>query len=457
MSEVKVNKISPRTNCGTVTLGDSGDTFSIPAGVTLTNSGTATGFGRTGAVDWDTTKKTTGFTAVNGVGYFCDTTSSAFTMTLPATPSAGDIVALKDYANTFDTNNLTVGRNGSNINGSAADAVISVQGQSLTLIYIDATQGWSAIYGATDADLPVPQFVAATGGTVSCCGDFKIHTFTGPGTFTVTNAGNPFGSVALEYLVVAGGGGGSDGNNAGGGGGAGGLRFASPSLSPLSYPAKPLAGSTLTAAVQGYPITVGAGGAGGPNGGAIGGSGNSSIFSTITSAGGGAGGTTNAGVNGGSGGGGGSNNDSTYKNGGTGNTPPTSPSQGNNGGRGRHTPPISEGAGGGGGAIAAGTDGDTPPAGGPAGDGGDGGGFPTAFGSTNGVPSGSFRYYAGGASGGGNSVGTAGLGGGGVGGTDPSGPGSAGTTNSGGGGGGAQTGNGGAGGSGIVVIRYKFQ
>ena len=47
MSEVKVNKISPRTNCGTTTLGDSGDTFAIPAGVTITNSGTATGFGRT--------------------------------------------------------------------------------------------------------------------------------------------------------------------------------------------------------------------------------------------------------------------------------------------------------------------------------------------------------------------------------------------------------------------------
>jgi hypothetical protein len=55
MSEVKVNKISPRTNCGTVTLGDSGDTFSIPAGVTLTNNGTATGFGATGAVSWNTT------------------------------------------------------------------------------------------------------------------------------------------------------------------------------------------------------------------------------------------------------------------------------------------------------------------------------------------------------------------------------------------------------------------
>ena len=48
MSEIKVNKISPRTNCGTVTLGDSGDTFTIPAGATITNNGTQTGFGRTG-------------------------------------------------------------------------------------------------------------------------------------------------------------------------------------------------------------------------------------------------------------------------------------------------------------------------------------------------------------------------------------------------------------------------
>ena len=57
MSEVKVNKISPRTNCGTVTLGDSGDSFVIPAGATITNNGTQTGFGRTGTVDWDTTPK----------------------------------------------------------------------------------------------------------------------------------------------------------------------------------------------------------------------------------------------------------------------------------------------------------------------------------------------------------------------------------------------------------------
>ncbi len=57
MSEVKVNKISPRTNCGTVTLGDSGDSFVIPAGATITNHGTQVGFGRTGTVDWDTNAK----------------------------------------------------------------------------------------------------------------------------------------------------------------------------------------------------------------------------------------------------------------------------------------------------------------------------------------------------------------------------------------------------------------
>jgi hypothetical protein len=96
MSEIKVNKISPKQTCTQVTLGDSGDTFTIPAGVTLTNSGTATGFGPTGAVSWDTTPKTTTVTAVSGVGYFVDTTSGAITVNLPA-GSAGDIVAFRLY------------------------------------------------------------------------------------------------------------------------------------------------------------------------------------------------------------------------------------------------------------------------------------------------------------------------------------------------------------------------
>ena len=79
MSEIKVNKISPRTACGTVTLGDSGDTIAIGAGVTTS------GMGRTGTVDWQTSSiKTSTFTAADGEGYFANTSGGAFTMNLPA-------------------------------------------------------------------------------------------------------------------------------------------------------------------------------------------------------------------------------------------------------------------------------------------------------------------------------------------------------------------------------------
>ena len=85
---------------------------------------------------------TTGFTAVAGEGYFCDTTSAAFTATLPASPSLGDEVTLVDYAGTFDTNNLTVGRNSEPIQGSAADLTVAVERAAFTLVYVDGTQGW---------------------------------------------------------------------------------------------------------------------------------------------------------------------------------------------------------------------------------------------------------------------------------------------------------------------------
>ena len=91
MSEVKVNKISPRSGT-TVTLGDSGDTFTIPSGATINNQGTATNFGATGSASWTTTVKTGDFTAVAGEGYFVDTTSGEIDVTLPA-GSAGAVVA----------------------------------------------------------------------------------------------------------------------------------------------------------------------------------------------------------------------------------------------------------------------------------------------------------------------------------------------------------------------------
>jgi len=94
-----------------------------------------------GGTSWQAVK-TSGFTAVAGEGYFCDTTSGAFTATLPASPSLGDEVTLVDYAGTFDTNNLTVGRNSENIQGSAADLTVSIERAGLTLVYSGSTYGW---------------------------------------------------------------------------------------------------------------------------------------------------------------------------------------------------------------------------------------------------------------------------------------------------------------------------
>jgi hypothetical protein len=443
------NIISESANV--ITIGASGDTVTLAAGASQS------GFGRTGTVNWDTTKKTTGFTSVSGNGYFCDTTSSAFTATLPATPSAGAIVAFSDYTGTWTTNNITVGRNGSNINGAASDLILNQNNTTATLIYVDATEGWRVIdTGSLSSIFIPPAFVAATGGTVTCCGNYKIHTFTGPGTFTVTCAGNSNGSNSVDYLVVAGGGGG--GTN-GGGGAAGGFRYSNSTFSVSGAPGAPLASSTaVPVTATGYPITVGSGGAGAPWGSAPSiTSGNPSTFSTITSTAGGFGGMgtparTAGGNPGGSGGG------SNYNNApgiGSGNTPPVSPSQGNNGGG----SPATDSGGGGGGAMAAGsglgpTQQRQP--------GGVGAGIPTAFGS-NGVLCGSYRYYAGGGGGATQSTsptltGNGGTGGGGASGIQE-GTAVSGTANTGGGGGGAAGGSGvsGGGGSGIVVIRYKFQ
>jgi hypothetical protein len=482
MSEIKVNKISPRTACGTTTLGDSGDTITIPAGVTITNSGTAAGFGATGAVSWDTTAKTTGFTAVDGVGYFVNTTAGAITVTLPLSPAAGAVVAVSDYAGTADTNNITIGRNGSNINGAAADLTISKENSAITLVYVDSTQGWKATDTSSLTDIELqPSYITATGGTPTTCGDYKIHTFTGPGTFTVSTIGNPIGGPSnVDYLVVAGGGGGGNGDYAGGGGGAGGYRESS-GVASGSYTVSPLGAcvSALPVSVQPYSIAVGAGGAGvasycnQTNPGSV------STFSSITSTGGGGSGTYSiAAGNGGSGGGApanaGGGNPTTQI--GVGNTPPVSPPQGNSGGQGLTTPGA-DSAGAGGGASAVGIN-STPSLGGVGGagiqnnicgnsyywSGGAGGsagsnpghGVSGGCGGIGGGGGASIQGSGSSGAGGGSAINNGAAGGGPTGG---GGTGGSGGANSGGGGGGGAHpgGNGGAGGSGIVIIRYKFQ
>jgi len=461
MSKIEVNQIS--SQCGsTLTIGQSGDTVTLAAGATQS------GFGRTGTVDWNTTAITADPNpAVSGTGYFVNTTSGAITVTLPTSPAAGDIVAFADYALTWDTNNLILDPGSNKINGDTEDYTVSSEGKSLTLVYTDSTQGWKVVNDGNSNAGAQTLFVTATGGTISYCGDYKIHTFTSPGTFCVSCAGNASGSNSVDYLVVAGGGG---GGSEGGGAGAGGYRESSGTASGC-YSVSPLGAcvSALPVSVTGYPVTVGGGGAGdgpapcGPI--STGTPGSNSVFSTIISAGGGGGGSKcnscasqKAGASGGSGGGGSRDAGPSYP-GGAGNTPPVAPPQGNNGGNSTGTG-DSNGAGGGGATAVGGSSSPPNQAGGSGGSG--------ATSSINGTPT----TRAGGGGGGTNcgtapSAGAGGPGGGGAGG--PGGPGTsavAGTANTGGGGGGGAYGNGCApygkqpgksGGSGIVIIRYKYQ
>ena len=442
MSKIEVNEID-KTTGSTLTIGGSGTTVQLGTGASQT------GFGATGGISWQTAIKTADFTAASGEGYFVNTSGgSDITVTLPASPSAGNVVAIKDYARTFGTNKVTLARNGSNMDGVAANTDLVANGTSATLVFMDSTKGWSLINDDETSRIGA-KFIAASGGTVTTvCTNFKVHTFTGPGTFTVSCAGNAGGSNTVSYMVIAGGGG-SGGSEGGGGGGAGGYREGL-GLND-SYSGSPLRASTgVPVTATGFPITVGAGGAGSPGPGCNEGSqGASSVFSTITSAGGGFGNQHSMpapGGDGGSGGGGGARQGQT---GGSGNTPPVSPPQGNNGGSSApgSSPSGVDAGGGGGGAGGAGQNAANCTS-------GDGGAAITT--SINGTPT----ARAGGGGGGneGNHQSTA-TGGGGAGGFQST-AGVAGTANTGGGGGGSGTntpGAGHAGGSGLVIIRYKFQ
>jgi hypothetical protein len=137
--------------------------------------------------------QTTSFTAVAGRGYPCNTTSAGFTVTLPATPSAGDQVQIVDYAGTFDTNALTINPNGEDIEGETGNLGLDGEREGVILTYIDSTQGWIATSGineGTDALQALP--------------------------------------YSIDFLVIAGGGG---GGSVGGGGGAGGYRTSTQTVS----------------------------------------------------------------------------------------------------------------------------------------------------------------------------------------------------------------------------------
>jgi len=381
-------------------------TFTLPSAdgtagqVLQTNGSGVLSFATVGGLAWQSIVTASTLTAVAGRGYWINTTSNACTVTLPASATNGDTIILADYARTWGTNAVTINQNSLNFQGyTSPNPIYNTSGQSVTLVYSGATQGWIPTVD-DDVTLETPQ---------------------------------PY---SVDFLVVAGGGGGAtatDSSSYGrGGGGAGGYRTSTQSVS---------IGTVIT-------VTVGDGGAGTTQGSSssISGSG----LTTITSAGGGAGGLATGG-NGGSGGGAGDEAlvGSGNRSGGSGNTPSTSPSQGNNGGN--IVSPSNNDAfagGGGGGAGAVGSNAGASHVGGNGGNG-------TASSIT-----GSSVTYAGGGGGGGNDRGTGGTGGGGSG-SDYNGPNStAGTANLGGGGGGGTyvgaipsgSANGSAGGKGVVIL-----
>ncbi len=419
MSTIKVNKLEQRSGCTATVGGGAGKTVTVDAttvtlgrcggSVSLASGATQSGFGDpASAVLFCTTAKTSPFTAASKVGYFVNTTGGAVTVTLPSSPSAGDIVAFKDYGGTWNVacKAVTLNRNGSKINGACGDANLNTKNQSINLIYVDGTKGWQDIQDSTAG-------------------------VTGNITYNV------------EYLVVAGGAGAAGPSNyGGGGGGAGGYRTAT--------------GFSVGTNCGPYPVTVGAGGAG--VGCANGTNGVNSVFSTITSAGGGGGGGSPNGTAGQPANSGGSGGGAAYGTGGCGNTPSVSPPQGNNGGDGTALSGNLR-SGGGGGAAAVGQSGPCRPVPNQGGDGGIGattaifGSAPQApsYGTPGPAPG---RYFAGGGSarggfsGNGGYSGAGGAGGGG----GPSG--TNGTTNTGGGAAGNRLSAGGAGGSGIVIIKH---
>ena len=138
------------------------------SGKVLSTNGTVASWLATPTLAWNAVK-TAAFTGVASNGYPINTTSAAITVTLPATAANGDTIILTDYARTFGINSLTINANGLKINGSTSNIVVNTSGASVTLVYIDATQGWIAVSGF---------------------------------------ATSPIGSYSASYLVVGGGGGG---------------------------------------------------------------------------------------------------------------------------------------------------------------------------------------------------------------------------------------------------------
>jgi hypothetical protein len=162
------------------------------AGVTATNTGGAvtvdiTGGGGAGVY----TSYSANATLTSGTNALANTSSAGFTLTLPATPAAGDQILIVDSAGTFGTNNLIVGRNGSTISGIADDLALDISGIAVTLVYNGSTWVVSAQIGAN------------TGVAVTLDGVQTLtnKTLTAPVIATISNTGTLTLPTSTDTLV----------------------------------------------------------------------------------------------------------------------------------------------------------------------------------------------------------------------------------------------------------------
>jgi len=398
MSKIEVDAVEPQSGTS-LTIGASGDTITIPSGATITNNGTASGFGDN--LEWQSSIVTAStITVVANRGYWLDTSSNAITVTLPAAAAVGDRLIFTDYARNWATNAVTIDQNSLKFQGNTSpNPVYDTNGESVDIVYSGTTKGW------------IPNNDGAVANET-------------PQTTTV------------DFLCIAGGA--SGGKSNAGGGGAGGYRNSFGSETSGGGGSSETALALLSGTT--YTITIGDGGAATTSNTQNGYNGSDSSISgtgitTITSVGGGFG--SSDGDSGGTGGAGGSGGGSSSGNpGGAGTT-----NQGYAGGTGYSGANSSGGGGGGAGAVG----GVGPQSGGGAG----GAGLSSSI-------TGSSVARGGGGGGstentGSGSAGSAGSGGGGA--ASLSGNGTAGTVNTGGGGGGTHNGSSsGAGGKGVVIL-----
>jgi len=185
----------------------------------ITINGTAISLGASGDIvaglDWQSVK-TTAFTAVSQEGYAVNTTGGAIIVTLPASPSAGDNIAIVDYAGTFNSNNCTINPNGNKIEGSTSNQVLQTNRVAINLTYIDSTQGWLVTSEGSSTPITAPVISwdtsAGTVGTItdaqrsggyslsSCGGSANV----GTPTFSITSGALPTGLSMSSSGAISG-------------------------------------------------------------------------------------------------------------------------------------------------------------------------------------------------------------------------------------------------------------